>query len=156
MFTSGVLFFFQHITRLYSGAMSVIERPYLTACTGLIVNFGYSANMLHTALCHGWGGQLPACHYRGLDTIPHRSKVGYVVHKVVMGQVFLHVCRLPCRYHFTSAPHSFIHQAPTLYNLRNWQRRSVTLLKHKTLIYATYRQFKQRITEIPKCTSHGT
>ena len=81
------------------------------------------------------------------DSIP--VHVGSVFHKVAMRQVFLRVRRLPCRYHFTSAPYSFIHLAPTLCNLRNWQRRSVTLLKHLTSIYAIHRQFKHIVTKFP-------
>ena len=45
---------FQHRTRLYRGAASVRDIPFLTVCCGLIVRFGNCANMLHTALCHPW------------------------------------------------------------------------------------------------------
>jgi hypothetical protein len=133
LFTSGVIVFSFGTEHVCIVVPCLSDIPYLTACTSLIANFGYPENLLHTALCHVWGGQLLACHYHDLDTFPHRSKVGYVVHKVAMEQVFLWVCRLSSLYNFTSAPYSFIHQAPTLYDLRNWHLRSVTLLKHKTL-----------------------
>ena len=34
----------------------------------------------------------------------------------------------PCQYHFTKAPYSFINLLRTLHNLRNWQRRWITIL----------------------------
>ena len=41
--------------------------------------------------------------------------VGFVVYKIALGQVCLQVLWLPCQYHFTSVPYSYVHSLAALY-----------------------------------------
>jgi len=54
------------------------------------------------------------------NTLNH---LGFVVHRVTMGQITSRVVRFaPVEYLSASCPYSFIHPAYTIYNLRYWQR----------------------------------